>query len=226
MDGAHADIPHSEKKIDLIGDRLTDIKACFKHMPERFSPGYYGNVSNPALNHAHTPMKAFVSLGAHSSPRLRDNLMDQATPIDAIDATANSHSVLASQMLDQTLGENLLTAHSSALADALSSLTGMLGKMNENPNSTELDTILCKRSVRKASPPSLTEIYAILENSDSKDLHKRLYETPADECRRQCTPDILPYHQCGAFCSPMQRFLPAPNGRYGDAAPLPIMPYP
>lgn len=159
MHQRNADYHSSEKKIDRIGDRLANIEAYLKRIPSG---------SSPASNTAQTPANAFASPGAHSTAPSSGSLTDHAASIEAFDATANTHSVLASKVIEQAVGESPVIDQNPALASALGSLKDMLGKINDNPNTADLNTTLWTRPIDKAPPPSRTEIYEILKKADSE----------------------------------------------------------
>jgi hypothetical protein len=154
----------SEKKIDRIGDRLANIEAYLKRIPTGSSPAAQGY--NSSL--AQTPGNAFASPGAHSVSDSSVILADRAATTDATDATTNTHSVLASKVIEQAVGESPVMTQNPALATALNSLKDMLGKINETPHTTDLNTTLWNRPIDKAAPPSRSEIYEILRKSDSE----------------------------------------------------------
>ena len=158
------DKTYSEKKIDRIGDRLANIESYLKRMPTGSSPSAQGH--NTSLTQ--TPGNAFASPGAHSVSDSSVILADPATTTDAIDATTNTHSVLASKVIEQAVGESPIMTQNPALATALASLKDMLGKINETPHTTDLNTTLWNRPIDKAAPPSRSEIYEILRKSDSE----------------------------------------------------------
>lgn len=177
----------SEKKIDRIGDRLANIESYLKRMPTGSSPSAQGH--NTSLTQ--TPGNAFASPGAHSVSDSSVILADPATTTDAIDATTNTHSVLASKVIEQAVGESPIMTQNPALATALASLKDMLGKINETPHTTDLNTTLWNRPIDKAAPPSRSEIYEILRKSDSE------YDSPTrkgvtDHQSRQFVSDLFP----------------------------------
>jgi hypothetical protein len=133
-------------------------------MPTGSSPASQGY--NASL--AHTPGNAFPSPGAHSISESSVILADSATTTDAADATTNTHSVLASKVVEQAVGESPIMIQNPALATALNSLKDMLGKVNETPHTTDLNTTMWNRPIDKAAPPSRSEVYEILRKSDSE----------------------------------------------------------
>lgn len=94
-------------------------------------------------------------------------MTDQAAAVEVYDATANTHSVLASKLVEQAVGQSPTIDQNPALASALSSLKDMLGKINDNPNTADLSKTLWNRPVDKAPPPTRAEIYEILKKADS-----------------------------------------------------------
>ena len=86
--------------------------------------------------------------------------------------------MLASKVIEQAVGESPVMTQNPALATALASLKDMLGKINENPHTADLNTTLWNRPVDEAAPPSRAEIYEILRKSESE------YGSPA---RRETT---------------------------------------
>jgi len=171
----------SEKKIDRIGDRLANIESYLKRMPPASSPSAQGY--NSSLTQ--TPGNAFASPGAHSVSDSSGVLADHSVATDAVDATTNTHSVLASKVIEQAVGESPVMTQNPALATALASLKDMLGKINDNPHTADLNTTIWNRPVDKAAPPSRAEIYEILRKSDSE------YGLPAQEQRLTIISDSL-----------------------------------
>jgi hypothetical protein len=177
----------SEKKIDRIGDRLANIESYLKRMPTALSPSAQGY--NTSLTQ--TPGNGFASPGAHSVSDSSGILADPAATTDAIDATTNTHSVLASKVIEQAVGESSVMTQNPALANALASLKDMLGKINETPHTTDLNTTLWNRPIDNAAPPSRSEIYEILRKSDSE-YHSSIREGVTDHQSRQFVPDLFP----------------------------------
>jgi len=133
-------------------------------MPTASSPTYHAHV--PSL--AQTPANAFNSPSGHSVSGSSGVFTDHAASTEAFDATPNTHSVLASKVIEQAVGESAGMIQNPALASALASLKDMLGKINENPATADLTTTLWNRPTDKAPPPSRAEIYEILRRSDSE----------------------------------------------------------
>jgi hypothetical protein len=177
----------SEKKIDRIGDRLANIEAYLKRMPTGSSPVAQGYSSSLAP----TPGNTFTSPGAHSVSESPSILTDHVAATEAVDATTNAHSVLASKVIEQAVGESPVMTQNPALATALNSLKDMLGKINETPHTTDLNTTLWNRPIDKAAPPSRSEIYEILRKSDSE-YGFSLQETVTDNQSRQSFSHLLP----------------------------------
>jgi hypothetical protein len=155
----------SEKKIDRIGDRLANIESYLRRMPAASSPISQANV--PSL--AQTPANAFASPSGHSLSGSSGILVEHAAAItEAFDATHSTHSVHASKVIEQAVGESSSMNRNPALTSALASLKSLLGGINENPNTADLSKTLWSRPLEKAPPPSRNEIYEILRRSDSE----------------------------------------------------------
>lgn len=134
-------------------------------MPAASTPASHGNPSTSS----HTPLaNVFPSPGAHSTSGSSGGFADHAATTGAFDATTNTHSVLASKVIEKAVGESPSIDQNPALASALDSLKEMLGKINENPNTADLSTTLFNKPVEKAPAPSRAEIYEILRKADSK----------------------------------------------------------
>jgi hypothetical protein len=154
----------SEKKIDRIGDRLANIESYLKRMPTSSSPASQANIHSLAQ----TPANAFASPSGHSLSGSSGILVEHAATTEAFDATPNTHSVHASKVIEQAVGESSSMHSNSALTSALASLKSLLGGINENPNTADLSKTLWSRPLEKAPPPSRTEIFEILRRADSK----------------------------------------------------------
>jgi hypothetical protein len=87
---------------------------------------------------------------------------------ETYDATTNTHSALASEMLERAVGEIPMAHHTPALANALNSLKGMLTETNDDPKSSEVATRSWTTSsaAHSTGPPSQDEIYSILTGAD------------------------------------------------------------
>lgn len=156
---------NSEKKIDRIGDRLANIEQYLKRMPAVSSPVSQAHV--PSL--AQTPANAFASPGGHSLSGSSGILIEHAAATtEAFDATHSTHSVHASKVIEQAVGESSSMNRNPALTSALASLKSLLGGITENPNTADLSKTLWSRPLEKAPPPSRSEIYEILRRADSK----------------------------------------------------------
>ena len=156
---------NSEKKIDRIGDRLANIEQYLKRMPAASSPVSHANV--PSL--AQTPANAFASPSGHSLSGSSGILVEHAAATtEAFDATHNTHSVHASKVIEQAVGESSSMNRNPALTSALASLKSLLGGINENPSTSDLSKTLWSRPLEKAPPPSRSEIYEILRRADSE----------------------------------------------------------
>lgn len=198
--------PHSEKKIDRIGDRLANIESYLKRMPTGSSPSSQGYNIGPAQ----TPGNVFASPGAHSVADSSGILIDHVAATDAVDATTNTHSVLASKFIEQAVGESPVMTQNPALANALASLKGMLGKINETPHTTDLNTTLWNRPIDKAAPPSRSEIYEILRKSDSK-CDSSAREVMTDNQFRQPVSHILSRRYNNASEAKVRRYVQPPE---------------
>jgi hypothetical protein len=158
------DVFDSEKKIDRIGDRLANIESYLKRMPAASSPISQGN----ATSLAQTPANTFASPGGHSLSGSSGILVEHAAATtEAFDATHSTHSVHASKVIEQAVGESSSMNRNPALTSALASLKSLLGGINENPSTSDLSKTLWSRPLEKAPPPSRNEIYEILRRADS-----------------------------------------------------------
>ena len=157
-------ISGSEKKIDRIGDRLANIESYLRRMPAASSPASQANV--PSL--AQTPANAFASPGGHSLSGSSGILVEHAATTEAFDATHSTHSVHASKVIEQAVGESSSMNRNPALTSALASLKSLLGGMHENPNTLDLSKTLWSRPLEKAPPPSRAEIYELLRRAESE----------------------------------------------------------
>ena len=158
------DSPDSEKKIDRMAHSLANIEAYLKRMPTTPSPINHQNI--PSL--AQTPANNFASPGSRSLSGSSGVFVDHAAATDAYDATPNTHSVHASKVIEQAVGENSSMNRNPALTSALASLKEMLGGINEHPNTADLSKTLWTRPIEKAPPPSRAEIYEILRRAGSE----------------------------------------------------------
>jgi hypothetical protein len=201
----------SEKKIDRIGDRLANIEAYLKRMPMGSTPS--AQVYTSSL--APTPGNAFASPDVHSVSESSGILSDPAATTDAVDATTNTHSVLASKVIEQAVGESPVMTQNPALATALNSLKDMLGKINETPHTTDLNTTLWNRPIDKAAPPSRSEIYEILRKSDSEH-GLSLKETLANNQPRQSISHILPRGYDNTTETEVRGYIQPPEGVWPD----------
>jgi hypothetical protein len=155
----------SEKKIDRIGDRLANIESYLKRMPPASSPSSQTNIHSLAQ----TPANAFASPGGHSLSGSSGILVEHTgATTETFDATHNTHSVHASKVIEQAVGESSSMNRNPALNSALASLKSLLGGINENPNTADLSKTLWSRPLEKAPPPSRNEIYEILRRADSE----------------------------------------------------------
>ncbi|GAB7328847.1 hypothetical protein MBLNU13_g00726t3 [Cladosporium sp. NU13] len=133
-------------------------------MPAVSSPVSQANVPNLAQ----TPANAFASPSGHSLSGSSGILIEHAAATtEAFDATHSTHSVHASKVIEQAVGESSSMNRNPALTSALASLKSLLGGINENPNTADLSKTLWSRPLEKAPPPSRSEIYEILRRADS-----------------------------------------------------------
>ena len=133
-------------------------------MPAASSPASQVNVHSLAQ----TPGTAFASPGGHSLSGSSGILIEHSATTEAFDATPNTHSVHASKVIEQAVGESSSMNSNPALTSALASLKSLLGGINENPNTADLNKTLWTRPLEKAPPPSRAEIYEILRRADSE----------------------------------------------------------
>lgn len=173
MRGVNSNTTYSEKKIDLISNRLSRIEACLERMPTSFSPYQSGNTHSTSHMSVQTPPDAATSSDRMPSGS-REALTDQTISTDTIDATANAHSVLATKVLDQALGNIPVSEQHPALFGALGTLREMLQEMNENSDPTDLDITLYRGADEQVVSPSLLEIRDIIEKSCG--VHSLLYQ--------------------------------------------------
>jgi hypothetical protein len=133
-------------------------------MPTASSPASQANLPSSAQ----TPANAFASPSGHSLSGSSGYLVEHAAAIEAFDATPNAHSVHASKVIEQAVGESSSMNSNPALTSALASLKSLLGGINENPTTADLSKTLWTRPLEKAPPPSRAEIFEILRRADSK----------------------------------------------------------
>ena len=144
---------------------MANIESYLRRMPAASSPISQANV--PSL--IQTPANAFASPSGHSLSGSSGILVEHvAATTEAFDATHNTHSVHASKVIEQAVGESSSMNRNPALTSALASLKSLLGGINENPNTADLSKTLWSRPLEKAPPPSRNEIYEILRRSDSQ----------------------------------------------------------
>jgi predicted trehalose synthase len=93
----------------------------------------------------------------------------EEVPTFSGDVTANAHSVLASQIFEQAVGDSPIVHQVPELTDALSSLRDMIAKIKEDPPRAELRNHRpLSNAYAKAPLPPLAEAVKLLENADGK----------------------------------------------------------
>jgi len=145
---------HSEKKIDRISDRLANIEAALERTA--------GAVTSTAA----TP-DAFHPQSACSTPALSGLLKEQLVPHDAYDATAETHSILASRTVDLAV-EGTPKAFNPVLAGALVNLKDTLGNPSKHPTKADLSFGVRTSSLANEVQPSPIELREILSRADGE----------------------------------------------------------
>jgi hypothetical protein len=143
----------SEKKIDRISDRLASIEAALKSATATAT-------STPGL------VDAFHVQSVCSTPASSGLLKEQLVSNDAYDATAETHSILASRTVDKAI-EGTETFN-PVFSSALGTLKDTLGNAPKHPTKADLSFGVRTSPIENEPRPSPIELRDILSRADGE----------------------------------------------------------
>jgi hypothetical protein len=138
---------------------LAVIEGYLKSMPVPGDPVSVHQTTTLLQSPVDAPVSMAGSSSVHTNP---------SGYTKTYDATTDTHSTLASKMIERAVEESPMAHRTPALVNALNSLKGMLSKINDDPKASEVTTrCWTTRSADHSSiPPSHKEIYTILTGAD------------------------------------------------------------